>query len=392
MKNKLIGFFVGTLISLGLLCGTVAAEEGVISPVESVQAEVQTNEGNVEIIGLNGLDMKINYTDEIPAVCEAAEFSEVTKGIVFDSNVEGYVYKERTVHYTLSPVEVKSLFYKLPDVNNPCVLDVTGVYDVEVKEETNDTNWEFRDYLNGYLKTKIHIKIGNRTLRATPPAIKEWVVIDNDNLTAHIDKNKVWIYVDGLVKMFNTRSRTRSFATTNSGTVSVVPGSYGWDVDFTGFTDSIYDAICTQSDITLTANCRSQGYVFPTETNDIGNSYVEISIPKQHMWVYKNGSLVLESDVVTGNPTLGRDTPKGAYYIMSRSQNAVLVGADYRTPVAYWMPFTSSGCGLHDATWQPAFGGSRYLSYGSHGCVNLPLSVAKQVYENVAVGYPVIIY
>ena len=33
----------------------------------------------------------------------------------------------------------------------------------------------------------------------------------------------------------------------------------------------------------------------------VGGTYVEISINQQHMWYYKNGKLVVETDVVTGN-------------------------------------------------------------------------------------------
>ncbi len=413
MKNKLLGLGICVLISGAVSVAAFAADEGLTDVAATINSSFDTvqtgsqstaaspivtsvgtiaNEGNVNIKGLNGLDVKINYTDDIPAVCELAKFTEKTEGIVFDENVGGYVYKITTKNYTLAPAEVKSLFYKLPDVTKPCVLDVSAVYDVQSTEETNDTNWEFRDELNGYLKTKIIIKVGERNLKVTPNAIKDWVVIDNQNLTASVDKNKVWVYVDGLSKMFNTSNRARNFATTNSGTVSIAAGTYGWKTDFTGVTDKLYEAIRNKSDITLTVGCSQSGYGMPNEMNDFGNTYVEISIPKQHMWVYKDGNIVLESDVVTGNPTLGRDTPVGAYFVKSRTPNAVLVGANYRTPVAFWMPFTNNGCGLHDATWQPWFGGNRYISNGSHGCVNLPYDVAKQLFDTVTVGYPVIVY
>ena len=55
------------------------------------------------------------------------------------------------------------------------------------------------------------------------------------------------------------------------------------------------------------------------------------------------------------------------------------------------MPF-HAGEGLHDATWQPSFGGTYYKVRGSHGCVNLPLSVARDLFNSVTAGYPVLIY
>ena len=65
----------------------------------------------------------------------------------------------------------------------------------------------------------------------------------------------------------------------------------------------------------------------------------------------------------------------------------------YETPVAYWMRVTWSGVGFHDATWQSSFGGNRYLNgYGSHGCINMPLSKAKTLYGMISVGTKVIIH
>ena len=54
------------------------------------------------------------------------------------------------------------------------------------------------------------------------------------------------------------------------------------------------------------------------------------------------------------------------------------------------MPFTWDGQGLHDASWRSSFGGSIYSYNGSHGCVNLPVSFASQLYEEAKTGTPVI--
>ena len=56
------------------------------------------------------------------------------------------------------------------------------------------------------------------------------------------------------------------------------------------------------------------------------------------------------------------------------------------------MPITWGGVGLHDATWQPAFGGTLYYTIGSHGCINLPYGVASSIFEAFGVGTPVIVY
>ena len=71
--------------------------------------------------------------------------------------------------------------------------------------------------------------------------------------------------------------------------------------------------------------------------------------------------------------------------------NATLRGADYETPVAFWMPFNGN-IGMHDATWRKTFGGSIYKMNGSHGCINLPYSVAEKIYNTIDQGYAVLVY
>lgn len=39
--------------------------------------------------------------------------------------------------------------------------------------------------------------------------------------------------------------------------------------------------------------------------NDYGNSYVEINLTAQHLFLYKDGVLVTESDFVSGNVAKG---------------------------------------------------------------------------------------
>jgi hypothetical protein len=118
--------------------------------------------------------------------------------------------------------------------------------------------------------------------------------------------------------------------------------------------------------------------------------FVEVSITQQKLWLFKGGSLVLETDVVTGNEKLDRNTPIGDYKILFKVRDKVLKGPGYESFVSYWMPFYK-GYGLHDATWRRRFGASIYQNGGSHGCVNIPPKMAPIVYQNVVIGMPVLI-
>ena len=120
-------------------------------------------------------------------------------------------------------------------------------------------------------------------------------------------------------------------------------------------------------------------------------TYIEISIDQQHMWFYQNNSLVLDTDVVTGNADGSCNTPTGRYSVQSRATNTTLTGPGYSSFVNYWMGF-NGGIGIHDASWRSSFGGTIYKGNGSHGCVNTPYDKVKIIYENTTYGTPVIVY
>ncbi|WP_314209360.1 L,D-transpeptidase, partial [Vagococcus salmoninarum] len=127
----------------------------------------------------------------------------------------------------------------------------------------------------------------------------------------------------------------------------------------------------------------------------IGNTYVEVDLQNQHMYFYKNGDLVLDTDIVSGKPTTL--TPPGVNYLWKKERNSILRGTNddgskYAEPVDYWMPIDWTGVGIHDSDWQPAYGGELWKTAGSHGCINTPPAVAAKLYEAIDVGTPVLVF
>jgi len=55
------------------------------------------------------------------------------------------------------------------------------------------------------------------------------------------------------------------------------------------------------------------------------------------------------------------------------------------------MPF-NGGIGFHDADWQPYFGGDRYLTGGSHGCINMPPDKAGELYNIIQYNVPIVCF
>lgn len=113
----------------------------------------------------------------------------------------------------------------------------------------------------------------------------------------------------------------------------------------------------------------------------------------------KDGSVLWETIVTTGNEASADGTPVGEFAIYDKVSDFVLIGRDmdydgkpdYENHVDYWMPFYG-GIGLHDASWRDVYGGSEYLEHGSGGCVNLPHDAAQALFAITHVDEVVLVH
>lgn len=237
----------------------------------------------------------------------------------------------------------------------------------------------------------------------------DWLDFNEDG-TYSVDRDEVDQYVAELAEKYDTYRKPRKFKSTNRGTITVEGGSgiYGWWLNTEpegGMTDYIIDLIKDGKSVTVDPIFYSSGGINYegnpdcwTEKDDIGKTYLEIDFSAQHMWFYKNGKSVWECDIVSGLPTEGRNTPEGVYKLWTKESPSKLKGENggdkWETTVSYWNNISDWGTqiGIHDATWQPGFGGDLYKWNGSHGCINVSYDSAKYVYENVPIGTPVVAY
>jgi hypothetical protein len=192
---------------------------------------------------------------------------------------------------------------------------------------------------------------------------------------------------------------------THSGAVKTVKGKgYGWALDVEKETTQIKKAFEKGEKSIAATNIighgwSGEGYGYETTSNNgIGDTYAEVSIAQQRIWIYKNGKLVVTSNVVTGKHSTGNDTKKGVWYILYKRSPYTLTGRElggrpgYSVKVDYWAPFTNDGQGFHDAGFRSNWSSNAYLNAGSHGCVNTPPSVMKTVYNTLSTYDPVVIY
>lgn len=305
------------------------------------------------------------YEDGSFVIIEEEQGSKVDKKLLIKAIEEGIESGERTINLEEKGIYIKPKYGK----------DSEEV--LRTKEE-----------LNNMLNTNLNYSFGGKNLTLDKNEINDWFSVDKD-MNININKKKVANYAYKIALQYNTKGKIRSFKTSTGKIVNVSGGNYGYSVDQAEEVKKIISSIKKGENITREPVFSEKGNIY--NGNDIGNSYVEISLGGQHIWFYKNGKLLVDSDIVTGNKSRGWATPAGVYKLTYKQKKAVLTGENYRTPVDFWMPF-NGGIGLHDATWRSQFGGNIYVSNGSHGCVNLPYKVAEIIFNNIDGSMPIVCY
>lgn len=242
--------------------------------------------------------------------------------------------------------------------------------------------------LKKYESMTVTYLIGDEREVLDTSTIFSWMTIGEDG-SVSFDWNQAADWLAALGDRYDTIGNQVPFTTSLGETVTVETVTYGWKIDEANEINELLAVLEAGESVE-----KEPLYLETARThsgNGIGSTYVEIDYASQRMWFYKDGQLLVDTYVVTGNVSAGNGSPTGIYCIYNKELNATLKGEDYETPVNYWMPFYG-GVGIHDATWRSSFGGDIYLTSGSHGCINTPLDQVKIIYENISIGDPVICY
>lgn len=284
-------------------------------------------------------------------------------------------------------------------------LEETGAYDsFRAPIRAGDLEQELEIY-NNYARCVITYDFDDRKKVVSPDMIADWIMTDPDGTVqldakgkAMFDVNAVQVFVAQMAAETDTVGKPRHFYATLDGWIDVpwngdYSSTYGWRINQTNTVIQLIGLM--QDGQTVTVEPEYERRAYCRKKDDIGNTYVEADISAQHFWVYKDGQCVMDDDFVSGTETnKDRRTPRGVCSILSKNRNVVLgtyAVQGYECPVSFWMPFNWLGCGFHDLS-RGAYGGSIYMYNGSHGCLNLKYSVAKQLFETVETGMPVLVH
>ncbi|MEE0692400.1 MAG: peptidoglycan binding domain-containing protein [Lachnospiraceae bacterium] len=302
-----------------------------------------------------------------------------------------YVIEPETVGNKLSKKKVRNLLKEAIEGGVKSVdLEKEECYKLPKVYQDDPTLRAEAAVRNRYSSITVTYEMGGGVTETLDKAtIASWFSLDKD-LKVSFDREAVAAWVDQLADQYDTIGAYLPFVTSNGETVYPESRTYGWQMDRETETEELYQILLAGDSVQRSPvwleSAASRG------ENDIGDTYVEIDYTNQRMWYYKDGQLLVETPVVTGNVGAGMASPEGVFCLVGKQEDAVLTGEDYKTPVDYWMPFYG-GVGIHDAdTWRTSYGGDIYQWSGSHGCINTPTAQAAVIYQNIEVGTPVICY
>lgn len=262
-------------------------------------------------------------------------------------------------------------------------LDDANIYDNPEKTNTNKALTQKADIFNKAVNTEITYIFAEQTLTIPKATIFEWISLSDAGKIV-FDDEKMEEYVRELSKKYNTIEMNRKFKTSNEEIITIPYANYGWMIDAEKEMEELKSNITKGGSYSREPIWEATGWeeYKNVDSNDFGDSYLEISLDAKTFWLYINGNLIVTSNINHGNDA----SPKGAYMIIEKKRETSLKGNNEKE------------CGIPDY--------SIYLDkeYPIHdienieeieftkGCIQVSKSDSKIIYDNTDVNFPVIIY
>lgn len=368
------------------------ADKKLFRGYEDYQLEYQIQK-NKEILNQSIQSSALSNQKRTASTDAGIHYDEKEKKFLLIKDVQGDKIDETKLKEYISQILADNFRLRLLGGDIQITIDVnlyqspSVVVSEQMEQQLNDLNQQLNDYRN----TVLTYTFGKENVILDFKTIEDWLLISES--TFILDEKAVESYVQDLASKYNTIYLPRVFHTSYGTDITVSNNEYGYQIDQKEELKQLLKDLSSGETI-----IREPVYTYKgmqrNGTDDLAGSYIEVSLDSQHLWLYKDGTLITETDIVSGAPTSGRETYRGAWPIPYKASPYNLTSTEYgyNVKVNYWMPFVY-GQGLHDASWQSSFGGTRYKSgFGSHGCINLPTDQAALIYNTIDGGYPIIIY
>ena len=388
-RNNLYLIIIGIIVVIAIICGFIIHNQRVAA--ERSQREYASTHfnPNVTIYGVQVGKLTVNKA--------TAKINKQADNVVFLRNKKIIAEKDDKVQ-TISQAEVKNIFTKQHT-------DLPSKQKYVFKSAKID---EAKKSLQKIKNAVVTYKINGQEFKLKADDLIHEVTYKGGKYK-FTDVKKLHAKMEAIDQEVKTLKKSYKFTVptgnkVNGKTVTVKNESYGWGIYVKKAVAAVENAFINGQDVVDGSKyIYGEGYStyahgYGKSNHGIGKNYVVVSTKNQELWVVRKGKVAVHlTDVVTGTENKSNATPKGVWYIMYKESPSVLRGynddgSKYASKVQYWMPFTLSGCGLHDASWRSDWSKSAYLTGGSHGCVNIRPAEIRSVWNNVLTNDAVIVY
>ncbi|OCX09336.1 L,D-transpeptidase family protein [Lactobacillus crispatus] len=388
-RNNLYLIIIGIIVVIAIICGFIIHNQRVAA--ERSQREYASTHfnPNVTIYGVQVGKLTVNKA--------TAKINKQADNVVFLRNKKIIAEKDDKVQ-TISQAEVKNIFTKQHT-------DLPSKQKYVFKSAKID---EAKKSLQKIKNAVVTYKINGQEFKLKADDLIHEVTYKGGKYK-FTDVKKLHAKMEAIDQEVKTLKKSYKFTVptgnkVNGKTITVKNESYGWGIYVKKAVAAVENAFINGQDVVDGSKyIYGEGYStyahgYGKSNHGIGKNYVVVSIKNQELWVVRKGKVAVHlTDVVTGTENKSNATPKGVWYIMYKESPSVLRGynddgSKYASKVQYWMPFTLSGCGLHDASWRNDWSKSAYLTGGSHGCVNIRPAEIRSVWNNVLTNDAVIVY
>ncbi|PXZ21793.1 L,D-transpeptidase family protein [Lactobacillus helveticus] len=390
-RNNLIILIIGVLIVIGVVGGFGIHNHRVASQAAAEKYARTHFNPNVKIDGVK--------VGKLTVAKATAKVNKKAKNHVQLRN-EKLVYSYNTTVPAIDEAETKA-FFKKQQTKTPS----DQAYNFTTKNLA-----VAKKKLNALKKAELTYKINGKNYQLKAKDLLNDVSYQ-DNKYRFSDTSKLTEKLTQIDKEVSTLHKSYEFTVpvgnkVKGKTITVENKTWGWGVYVKKARRLILQAFADGkttfdgTDAIYGVGYSTYAHGYGKSNHEIGNTYAVVSLKKQEVWLVRKGKLVAHlDDVVTGTMegSKGDQTPRGVWYIHYKESPSTLRGTNddgssYASPVKYWMPFTLSGCGFHDASWRTDWSKKAYLRGGSHGCVNVKPSEIRKVWNNISKNEPVIIY
>ena len=388
-RNNLYLIIIGIIAVIAIICGFFIHNQRVAA--ERSQREYASTHfnPNVTIYGVKVGKLTVNKA--------TTKINDQADNVVFLRNKKIIAEKDDNVQ-TISQAEVKNIFTKQHT-------DLPSKQKYVFKSAKMD---EAKKSLQKIQNAVVTYKINGQEFKLKADDLIHEVTYKGGKYK-FTDAKKLHAKMEAIDQEVKTLKKSYKFTVptgnkVNGKTITVKNESYGWGIYVKKAVAAVENAFINGQDVVDGSKyIYGEGYStyahgYGKSNHGIGKNYVVVSIKNQELWVVRKGKVAVHlTDVVTGTENKSNATPKGVWYIMYKESPSVLRGynddgSKYASKVQYWMPFTLSGCGLHDASWRSDWSKSAYLTGGSHGCVNIRPAEIRSVWNNVLTNDAVIVY